>query len=122
MDGLVAIRPQSDSEPQTLDRNATRSTLSNSSGTAPKSQEPTGEASRKQGSDFYIPDAEAIKSAKAKRERMRNAAAAPDYLPLRGEDNESGLRTQKVGDHSSGSWTLVRSPIAQSCPSAESSF
>lgn len=45
------------------------------------------------GSEFVAPDAATIKAAKARRERLRNAAATPDYMPLRsGEEKESRER------------------------------
>eukprot|EP00240_Pyramimonas_obovata_P005728 CAMPEP_0118953802 /NCGR_PEP_ID=MMETSP1169-20130426/57215_1 /TAXON_ID=36882 /ORGANISM="Pyramimonas obovata, Strain CCMP722" /LENGTH=333 /DNA_ID=CAMNT_0006901341 /DNA_START=186 /DNA_END=1183 /DNA_ORIENTATION=- len=108
MDGLVAVRPESQTAPQTLEAETTLASSRNNSasGSAARSKEPAEAMPDKSGGDFFIPDAAAIKAAKAKRERMRNAAATPDFMPLRSEPEEGGLRVQKVGkedgEHSSG--------------------
>eukprot|EP00854_Cymbomonas_tetramitiformis_P010098 gene10098-11952_t len=53
-------------------------------------------------------DAAAIRAIKEKRERMRNAVAAPEYMPLRSEEGEPSLASQtknrldKEADASSG--------------------
>jgi hypothetical protein len=60
-----------------------------------------GERSTGGGGGFAIPDAAAIQAAKSKRERLRNAAAAPDYVALRGEDGAAARAPARVRNEGS---------------------
>ncbi|KAK9815407.1 hypothetical protein WJX72_003173 [[Myrmecia] bisecta] len=75
------------------------SRASSSSGAAPAAEDDADD------DGFAIPDAEFIKRAKAKRELLRSAHLAPDYIPLGGAAGAAGLAAQQPrgGDEPAGS-------------------